>query len=213
MSAEATCAICGRTILAGERVHGFFEGVEERLVCELCVAGAERLGWRPAGEPEPERDANGHEGRWRLRSLLRGRERRPGAPAPAPPEPEPAPALRRSRPLPPADAAAPSPFERAVARFNSSEGGRTVAGLTRTLGKPQASIGAAAGKPGEVRITVAWELSWYQWGVDIGDELRPVFQIDKGSEVDQLDPAARQWNAGVGEDGKLRLAREIASRR
>ena len=67
MSAEATCAICGRTILAGERVHGFVEGDEERPVCELCVARAERLGWRPAGEPEPERPANGHEGRWRLR--------------------------------------------------------------------------------------------------------------------------------------------------
>ena len=43
MSAEATCAICGRTILAGERVHGFVEGGEERSVCELCVAPAERL--------------------------------------------------------------------------------------------------------------------------------------------------------------------------
>ncbi|HEX5591840.1 MAG TPA: hypothetical protein VFX35_00685 [Solirubrobacterales bacterium] len=212
MSAEATCAICGRTILAGERVHGFVDGEEEHAVCELCVARAERLGWRPAGEPEPERPANGHEGRWRLRGLLRRQERRPGAPAPAPPEPEPAPPPRRPRPLPPADANAPSPFERAVARFNSSEGGRAVVGLTRTLGKPHASVGAAAGKPGEVRITVAWELSWYQWGVDIGDELRPVFQIDKGSEIDQLDPAARQWNARVDEDGKLGLAREIASR-
>jgi hypothetical protein len=201
MSAEATCAICGRTILAGERVHGLVDGEEERSVCELCVAGAERLGWRPAGEPEPERVADGHEGRWRLRGLRRR------APKATPAEPP-----KRVRPVPPPDTDAPSPFERAVARFNSSEGGRTVAGLTRTLGKPHASIGAAAGKPGEVRITVAWELTWYQWGVDIGDELRPVFQIDKGSEIDQLDPAARQWNARVDKGGKLGLAREIASR-
>ncbi|MGE5527195.1 MAG: hypothetical protein ACM3Q9_00850, partial [Methanosarcina sp.] len=55
------------------------------------------------------------------------------------------------------------------------------------------------------RITVAWELSWYQWGVDIGDELRPVFQIDKGQEIDQLDPAARQWNASADEAGKVIL--------
>jgi hypothetical protein len=215
MSAEATCAICGRTILAGERVHGFVEGDEERAVCELCVARAERLDWRPAGEPEPERPADGHEGRWRLRGLLRRRERRPGAPAagPALPEPEPVAPQRRQRPLPPVDAAAPSPFERAVARFNSSEGGRTVAGLSRTLGKPNVSIGAAAGKPGEVRITVAWELSWYQWGVDINDELRPVFQIDKGSELDQLNPAARQWNASVGGDGRIALAGERAAKR
>jgi hypothetical protein len=111
------------------------------------------------------------------------------------------------------DDAAPTPFERAIARFNSSEAGRTVAGLTRTLGAPRASIGHAAGAPDEVRVTVAWELSWYQWGVDIGDELRPVFQIDKGGEIDQLDPAARQWNGRVDEEGRLALAGEPAAQR
>jgi hypothetical protein len=215
MSAEATCAICGRTILAGERVHGFVETGRERSVCELCVARAERLDWRPAGEPEPERPENEHEGRWRLGGLLRRRARRPGAPDPAPaavPKADPVAPPRRPRPAPPLGADAPSPFERAVARFNSSEAGHTVAGLTRTLGKPHVSIGAAAGAPDEVRITVAWELSWYQWGVDIGDELRPVFQIDKGREIDQLDAAARQWNAVVSEGGRLSLAREPAQR-
>jgi hypothetical protein len=211
MSAEATCAICGRTILAGERIHGFVEGGAERSVCELCVARAERLGLRPAGEAEPERAGNGHESRWRLRGLLRRPARRPGAPAPTPnAEPSPAPA-KRPRPIPLA-ADAPDPFERAAARFNSSDAGRTAAGLTRTLGKPYASVGAAAGRPNEVRITVAWELSWYQWGVDIGDELRPVFEIDKGREIDQLDSAARQWNAAVGEDGRLTLAERAGHR-
>lgn len=120
---------------------------------------------------------------------------------------------RRSRPISTQDSAAPSPFERAVARFNSSEAGRTVSGLTRSLGRPFASLGAAAGAPDEVRVTVAWELSWYQWGVDIGDELRPVFEIDKGREIDQIDAAARQWNATVGEDGRLGLAGEPAAKR
>jgi hypothetical protein len=213
MSAEATCGICGRTILAGERIHGFVDGGEERSVCELCVARAERLAWRPAGEPEPERLGDGHEGRWRL-GLLRRSSRRPGSPAPASaPKPDPASApVVRPRPMAPADPDAPSPFERAAARFNASEGGRTVAGLTRTLGKPFASVGAAAGRPAEVRITVAWELSWYQWGVDINDELRSVFQIDKGREIDQLDRAARQWNASVDEDGRLTLAERAAQR-
>jgi hypothetical protein len=136
----------------------------------------------------------------------------PEAQAP-PPRPDPAAAPRRARPTPPLDAEAPTPFQRAAARFNSSEVGRTVAGLTRTLGTPWVSVGSAAGAPGEVRITVAWELSWYQWGVDIGDELRPVFQIDKGREIDQLDHAAKQWNAAIGEDGKLRLSSEAAAKR
>lgn len=120
---------------------------------------------------------------------------------------------RRARPLPAPDDSAPSAFGRAVARFNASEAGRTVAGLTRTLGVPRASVGASAGAPGEVRVTIAWELSWYQWGVDIGDELRPVFELGKGSEIDQLDAAARQWNAVVAEDGSLRLAGEPAPSR
>jgi hypothetical protein len=104
-------------------------------------------------------------------------------------------------------------LEDAVDRFNASPSTRTVGGLMRTLGTPRVSIGAAAGSPSEVRITIAWELSWYQWGVDIGDELRPVFQIDKGRELDQLDRAARQWNASVGEDGRLSLAGERAVER
>jgi hypothetical protein len=200
MSAEATCAICGRTILAGERVHGFVGEGGERPVCELCLARAERLGWRRAGEPEPEPVDRSHERRWRLRR-----------PRPAAPKPDPV-VVRRPRRAASPDPGAPTPFERAIARFNNSEAGRTVAGLTRTLGTPRASIGQAAGAPDEVRITVAWELSWYQWGVDIGDELRAVFQIDKGGEIDQLDPAARQWNAVVADDGRLALTREIASR-
>jgi len=108
-------------------------------------------------------------------------------------------------PEPPFDPAVATPFERAVFCFNASEAGRTVTRLIRILGAPSVSVGAAAGAPGVVRVTVAWDLSWYQWGVDVGDELRPVFEIDKGSEIDQLDYAARQWNAKVGKDGKLRF--------
>jgi hypothetical protein len=205
---EATCGICGRSILAGERVHGFVGGGEKKSVCDLCVARAEGLGWRPGDDPEPESNGHSHEGR--LRRLFRRRDRRPGAPAPeeaSQSSPAPAPPRRRPQP-PPEDELGFTPFERAVARFNSSEAGHTVAGLARTLGVPRASVGASAGAPDEVRITVAWELSWYQWRVDIADELSPVVELDKGGEVDQLDAAARQWNASVGEDGKLRLAGE-----
>ena len=192
------CSICGRTILAGERVHGFFDGRQEKSVCELCVARAERLGWRPENEPEPEPKGHSHEGR--LRRLLHRRDRRPGAPAPTP-SPAASPPPRR-RPLPPpVDDLGFTPFERAVA------------GLTRTLGVPRASVGASAGAPDEVRITVAWELSWYQWSVDIADELSPVVELGKGGEVEQLDAAAKQWNARVEKDGKLRLAGERAPSR
>jgi hypothetical protein len=82
----------------------------------------------------------------------------------------------------------------------------------RSLGEPWVSVGAAAGSPSEVRITVAWELSWYQWGIDLGDELRPAFQIDKGNEVEQLDRSARQWNASAIEGGQLVLGAPASGR-
>lgn len=102
-------------------------------------------------------------------------------------------------------------LERAAARFNGSDAGRTVAGLMRTLGKPWVSIGSAAGSPSEVRVTVAWDLCWYQWGVDLGDELRPVFQLDKGTELTQLDGAAREWNARAEDGGRLALGAQVSA--
>jgi hypothetical protein len=99
-----------------------------------------------------------------------------------------------------------------VDRFNGSKAARIVAGLSRTLGGPRASVGAAAGSPHEVRVTVAWELCWYQWGVDVGDDVRPVFEIDRGEELAQLDSAARQWNATVGTEGALVLGSAAARR-
>jgi hypothetical protein len=212
MSADATCAICGRTILAGEQVRGYVEDAHEHSVCELCVARAEYLGWRSAGEAESERASTSHESRSRLRGLLRGRARRPSPPAVPPAslsEVDPAAPPQRTRQAAPLDALGPNPAQRAVARFNGSDAGRTVAGLRRTLGRPWVSVGALAGAPDEVRITVAWELSWYQWGVDTGDELRPVFPLDKGQEIDQLDHASRQWNATMGEDGKVSLGTSL----
>lgn len=96
-----------------------------------------------------------------------------------------------------------SKLERAVARFGESDAARTVAGLTRSLGRPSVSVGAAAGSPSEVRITVAWDLCWYQWGVDAGEGRRPVWEIARGEDVEQLDRSARHWNASLDEGGRV----------
>jgi hypothetical protein len=93
-----------------------------------------------------------------------------------------------------------SRLERAIADFNESPAGRTVSGLARSLGRPTVSVGAAAGSSSEVRITVAWELCWYQWAVD---QAGRVVEISKGEDVEQLDRSARQWNASVGKGGEL----------
>ncbi len=98
-------------------------------------------------------------------------------------------------------APADSRLELAVERFNGSDAARVVGGLTRSLGRPRVSIGAAAGSPSQVRVTVAWELCWYQWSVDVGEGR--VREVGKGEEVEQLDRAARVWNAAAGRDGRL----------
>jgi hypothetical protein len=96
-----------------------------------------------------------------------------------------------------------TPFERAAARFNASDAGRTVCGLVRTLGEPRVSVGALAGAGDEARVTVAWELTWYQWGVDLSAESQPVHELARGREVGEIDYAARQWNAATTADGRI----------
>jgi hypothetical protein len=130
----------------------------------------------------------------------------PAAPAPLP---DPAGRGMRPRRLQP-DLSPASRFERAVTRFNASDAGRTVAGLTRTLGAPSVSVGDLAGTADEVRVTCAWELTWYQWGVDLGDELRPVYELKKGFEVEEIDAAARQWNASA-HDGRIVMVAPAAA--
>jgi hypothetical protein len=93
---------------------------------------------------------------------------------------------------------------RAADRFNASEARRTVAGLTRSLGEPQASIEISK-RAGDATVTVAWELSWYQWKIDPGAH-GAVREVRKGSELEELSDSEREWNARVGDDGSLRPA-------
>jgi hypothetical protein len=103
--------------------------------------------------------------------------------------------------------------QRAAERFNASSSARTVAGLMRTLGEPWVSIGAAAGSRGEARVTVAWELCWYQWTVDLSVHGSMVAELDRGTEIAQLDTSARQWNARAEDGGRLALGTGATGRR
>lgn len=224
VSTFETCAVCGRTILSGERTRSYISpDGEKRDVCELCRERAEQLGWlwgEAAGEvraaPARRRRGGGFGGLLRGRGEARRAEREGGNPRESDssersesgqtgrsPDPA-APGAQVGRPEPVAESAG-GRLERAAARFNASEESHTVAGLIRTLGAPWVSVGAAAGTSSEVRITVAWELSWYQWAVDLRDESRPVRSIDKGHEISELDGPAQQWNAIADESGKIRI--------
>jgi len=107
--------------------------------------------------------------------------------------------------------AASERLESAVACFNASDGGRTVAGLARSLGSPRVSVGAAAGSSSQARITVAWDLCWYQWSVDASSGT--VAEVARGTEVQQLDRAARHWNALLGPGARIAFGAVAASPR
>ena len=93
--------------------------------------------------------------------------------------------------------------ERALELFNGSSHQRTVAGLARTLGPPWVSALPDPNQASAVSVLVAWELSWYRYRVDLGDEADPVMMLDKGEEIDQIEESLRAWNAGLDDDGRV----------
>lgn len=93
--------------------------------------------------------------------------------------------------------------ERAIELFNESGHPRTISGIARTLGTPWVHASADAGGPSEVTIVVAWELSWYRYRVDLGEEREPVMLVEKGDELSELEEPLRAWNAVADDNGRL----------
>ncbi len=140
------------------------------------------------------------------------------APASEPPPPV-APRRRRRRPIADTGEAAPAPAReprepreprsvravpaspehktgQAVQMFNASEHPRTVAGVARSLGLPTVSVLPAPGHTSLVNIVVSWELCWYRYEVDLGEDVPNVREAARGYELDELEPQERLPNAG-----------------
>ena len=132
-------------------------------------------------------------------------EEHAGEEAEAPPAPAP---RARTRPQNPrhvraVPTTAEVKVERALELFNGSGHQRTVAGLARTLGPPWVSALPDPNQASAVSVLVAWELSWYRYRVDLGDEADPVMMLDKGEEIDQIEEPFRAWNAGLDQEGRV----------
>jgi hypothetical protein len=226
-----SCDVCGRTILKGERAEWYLApGGHRRQVCDLCAVRAQHHGWiresgagdMPARVPrnEPRRGVLGRlrkrrpadeQARLAEREAMYGAangtepDERPLEETEAAPAPPPRP---RSRPQSPrhvraVPTTAEVKVERAIELFNGSGHQRTVAGLARTLGPPWVSALPDPNQASAVSVLVAWELSWYRYRVDLGDEADPVMMLDKGEELDQIDESFRAWNAGLDDDGRV----------
>ena len=86
--------------------------------------------------------------------------------------------------------------------FNGSPYRRTVGGIVKSLGVPRASIVPLSGTAGELAITIAWDLSWYQYRVS-PDSAQPVRLERRGHELAELEETYKAWNAHVEDEGRL----------
>ena len=189
--AVQTCAICERTLLTGERTMRFAPEGEDFLdVCPLCQEIAAEQGWLKEGSPTtPTFEDEPRRKRFSIGAFLdprRAAEEESLAPEPI---------LRRL-----------SAHERAMVEaadlFNASAYRRTVGGIGKSLGKPHASVVPLSGVNAEVVVTVAWDISWYQYRV-VFESGQPVRLAERGYELDELDDRFKDWNGHLGPDGRL----------
>jgi hypothetical protein len=193
-SVVPTCAICERTLLMGERTVRFapFGARHEFVeVCPLCQEIALEHGWVKEGSPIAPTPPAERQRRPGLTRRLASRRSQQRARAPIAAEP----ILRR---LSDAEQA----LVEAADLFNASDHRRTVVANAKSLGEPRASIVRLRGVNNELVITIAWDISWYQYRVS-PDSVQPVRLADRGQDASDLELIYCSWNARFGADGRL----------
>jgi hypothetical protein len=97
-------------------------------------------------------------------------------------------------------------LEQAVHVFNASEFPRRVAGVARSLGAPVINVRSAEHLESIVNIVVAWELSWYRYQVDLGEQPVSTQVAGQGTELDELAREECEGNAIAADSGLIALA-------
>jgi hypothetical protein len=174
----------------GERVVRYapYAGADLVDVCSLCQEEALEYGWLKEGAPStPTIPPDRRRSRFSLAGFLgaRGSTETPIASEPF---------LRRLSEAELADV-------EAADRFNASQYRRTVSGIAKSLGTPKVSIHALSGVNADVVVTVAWDISWYQYRVTA--DSAPVRLAERGHDPAELDPSFTEWNAHLEEDGRV----------
>jgi hypothetical protein len=192
VAVERACAICERTLLMGERAIRFSPngGSDYVDVCPLCAEQAMEYGWVREGAPtSPTVSAE----RRRRGSFLSG--------------------ILGTRPRGPEETVASEPILRRLSEhelamveaadiFNASQYRRTVGGIGKSLGEPRVSVVVLSGVNAEVVVTVAWDISWYQYRVSL-DSDNPVRLEERGHDPGVLEGSITEWNSHMAEDGRI----------
>ena len=176
------CAICDRSLLQGERAVRYApDGGEFVDVCPLCQEIATENGWVKEGSPTTPTVPVQRRRRGWLASIF--------APLQSAPEETVAsePILRR---LTEPELATVE----AADLYNASDYRRTIGGVAKSLGEPRASILPLSGVNQELVITIAWEITWYQYRVS-PESAQPVKLEARGHELSDLDVAFQAWKA------------------
>jgi hypothetical protein len=175
----------------GERVVRFapYAGADLVDVCPLCQEEALESGWLKEGAPTMPfvEDQRRRRSSLDLRSIFGNRR----SPEPVVSEP----ILRRL-------SDEELGIVEAAELFNGSQFRRTIGGVAKSLGEPQASIVTFSGVNPELVITIAWDISWYQYRVAL-DSAQPIRLAERGHELDELDDRYKQWNAHLEAGGRL----------
>ena len=186
-----TCAICHRTLLMGERAVRFTPGGDEWVdVCALCTAQADDHGWIKEGSPTTPIVPDTRRRR-RFGGLAHFLDTRRTEPEPRVSEPM----LRRL-------SAEEQAIVEAAELFNESAYRRTIAGIAKSLGEARVSLIQLSGVNPEVVITIAWDISWYQYRVS-PESGQIVRLAERGYELDELDPRFAHWNGHLDADSRV----------
>jgi hypothetical protein len=183
-------------LLVGERAVRYSHDGEHFVdVCPLCQDVALEHGWLKEGSPTTPVVNDRRRKRRGFVSALLG-ESRKQAVEPVVDEP----ILRRlSEPE--------LAMVEAADLFNESAFRRTIAGIAKSLGQPKASIVPLSGTNSEVVLSVAWDISWYQYRIT-PESAQPVRLAERGHDPRELEAMFTGWNAKLTQDG--RIAPEIS---